>query len=227
MLKAVFFDAAGTLFHLRGSVGEHYREVALWHGLDLPATAFDAAFTLAWKTSPPRLQTPAVARPDDDRGWWRDLVWRVLDQLVPASAFEAPRELFFADVYEHFRDPAIWALYPEVPAVLETLARSHRLAVVSNFDGRLRAILQGLGLLGFFETLVISSELGADKPHPAIFREALRRLNLQPSEALHAGDDPRLDWAAAEAVQIASFPLERPRNALTDLLALDELGGEA
>ena len=29
MLKAIFFDAAGTLIHLPRSVGEHYREIAL------------------------------------------------------------------------------------------------------------------------------------------------------------------------------------------------------
>jgi putative hydrolase of the HAD superfamily len=217
MLKTIFFDAAGTLFHPRGSVGAQYREVALRHGLDFPASVFDDAFSAAWRSRPPRLQTSS-ARPDDDRDWWRALVFGILDRLAAPGDFLTRRELFFAELYEHFRNPAAWGVYPEVPAVLELLAQTWRLAVVSNFDGRLRDILRGCELLGHFEQIVISSEVGADKPNPAVFREALKRLGVEPEEALHVGDDPQLDWAAAKTVGIASFHLERPRNSLIDMV---------
>src|SRR3954470_23395028 len=71
--EIVFFDAAGTLIHLPRGVAFHYREVALRHGLDLPEDSLKKAFGVAWKTAPPREATRRP-RPEDDAGWWRDLV---------------------------------------------------------------------------------------------------------------------------------------------------------
>ena len=69
-------------------------------------------------------------------------------------------------------------------------------------------------------TAFISSEIGADKPDPEIFRRALKFMNLAAGEVLHVGDDPERDWAAAEAAGLSVFRLERPGNSLGDMLAL-------
>jgi putative hydrolase of the HAD superfamily len=92
------------------------------------------------------------------------------------------------------------------------------LVVISNFDGRLRMILEHLGVSKFFSHVFLSSELGADKPDPEIFLRALRLSNTQPNETLHVGDDPERDWKGATQVGLAVFHLERPRNSLRDLL---------
>ena len=60
----------------------------------------------------------------------------------------------------------MWELYPEVREVLETLEPYFSLAVISNFDGRLRMILERFGIAKVFRWVFISSELGADKPDP-------------------------------------------------------------
>jgi putative hydrolase of the HAD superfamily len=44
VIKAIFFDAAGTLIHLPKSVGHHYALVGKRVGLALDATALDQAF---------------------------------------------------------------------------------------------------------------------------------------------------------------------------------------
>ena len=62
--------------------------------------------------------------------------------------------------------------------VLEQLRPRFQLAVISNFDGRLRFILQHLGISNYFGYISISSELGADKPDPEIFRRALKLMHL-------------------------------------------------
>ena len=73
MIKAVFFDAAGTLFHLPKSVGEHYAAVAREQGIELSPDALDRAFLRAWRQAPFRFAVDG-ARDDDDKRWWRELV---------------------------------------------------------------------------------------------------------------------------------------------------------
>ena len=114
----------------------------------------------------------------------------------------------------------MWQLYPEVPEVLQQLRPRFQLAVVSNFDGRLRFILQNLGISKYFSNVFISSELGADKPDPEIFRRAVKVMHLDANEVLHVGDDPERDWKAAAAAGLSVFRLDRPRNSLRDLLKL-------
>ena len=94
-----------------------------------------------------------------------------------------------------------------------------QLAMISNFDGRLRFILQHLGISKYSDQVFISSELGADKPDPEIFRRALATLHLKADEVLHVGDDPERDWKAAVAAGLLVFRLDRAHNSLRDLLA--------
>ena len=214
----LFFDAAGTLIHLPRSVGEHYREVASRFGVNPDAAALDRAFRDAWKAAPERPAT-AGPRPDDDKGWWRALVENVFAAvLTPDEQARFDLPAYFEAVYAHFAEPGVWAAYGDVPAALAELREAGcRLGVVSNFDRRLRRVLDDLGLAASFEHIVISSEVGADKPDPRIFAEALRRFDAPAARALHVGDDPHKDWGA-ERVGLRVFRLERPRHTLRDVL---------
>jgi putative hydrolase of the HAD superfamily len=217
MIKAIFFDAVGTLFHLTKSVGEHYAFVGNDVGLKLDPQALDRAFFAAWKKMPPRAAIDGP-RENDDKDWWRDLVDLVLNDVAPSLA-ALDRDNFFEIAYEHFAEAGVWEAYPEVVEVLEQLQPQFQLAVVSNFDGRLRMILEHLGISRFFKHVFVSSEIGADKPDPEIFRRALKFIGCEPNEVLHAGDDPKRDWQAASAAGLSIFQLDRPKNSLCDLLA--------
>jgi len=216
VIKAIFFDAVGTLFHLDGTVGDHYAVVGREIGLNLDAVKLDAAFHSAWKRIPPR---PAIDRPreNDDKDWWRELVELIFIDVAP-SVKDVDRDNFFEIAYEHFAEAGVWQLYPEVIDVLQALPGQLRLAVVSNFDGRLRMILEQLGISKFLSFVFVSSEIGADKPDPEIFRRALRFADFSPNDVLHVGDDPERDWNAAAAAGLQVFKLERPKNSLRDLL---------
>ena len=155
-------------------------------------------------------------RENDDKDWWREVVERVLDEVAPALN-EFDRDNFFEIAYEHFAEAGVWELYPEVLDVLEQLQPRFQLAVVSNFDGRLRMILEHLGISKFFSHVFVSSEIGADKPDPEIFRRALKFMKLEANEVLHVGDDPERDWKAASAAGLSIFKLEREKNSLRDL----------
>jgi len=218
MFRAILFDAAGTLFYLTKTVGDHYAYVGREVGLSLDAQQLERAFHSAWQQMPLR---PAIDGPreNDDKGWWRELVGLVFDQVAP-SLGELDRDNFFEIAYEHFAEAGVWQLYPEVPEVLDQLRPRFQLAVVSNFDGRLRFILQHLGISNYFTYIFISSELGADKPDPEIFQRAVKVMHLDAKEVLHVGDDPERDWKAAAAAGLSVFRLDRPRNSLRDLLKL-------
>jgi putative hydrolase of the HAD superfamily len=216
--KAIFFDAAGTLFHLPRGVGYHYALVGEEIGLRLDSRQLDRAFNSAWNAMP-RREPIDGPRENDDKDWWRGLVDLVLDETAP-SLGELDRDNFFEIAYEHFAEAGVWELYLEVLEVLEKLSPRFQLSVISNFDGRLRMILEQLGVSKFLKHVFLSSELGADKPDPEIFRRALKLIHLQPNEVLHVGDDPERDWKAANAAGLSIFQLDRKKNSLRDLLAL-------
>jgi putative hydrolase of the HAD superfamily len=217
--RAIFFDAVGTLFYLTQTVGKHYAHVGDEVGLKLNPDQLDRAFVEAWTQMPPREPIDGP-REDDDKGGWRKLVELVLEPTAPHLR-EADRDNFFEVAYEHFAEPGVWELYPEVFDVLQALHPRFQLAVISNFDGRLRFILEHLGISKFFGGRVfISSELGADKPHPEIYRRALKSIQVEPNEVMHVGDDPERDWSGAAAAGLSIFRLDRRKNSLCDLLSV-------
>ncbi len=212
-VRAVFFDAAGTLFYLPNGVGYHYSLVARRFGVDIPEKALSSAFRNAWNAMPAPL-SKRVARTDDDRGWWRELVFRVLAEAAPDARIE--REGLFDELYNYFAKPGVWALFPEVIEVLSSLRGTYCLGIVSNFDSRLRAVLQDLEIAHFFQFLCISSEVGADKPDPYIFEHALGLAGVSEREAVHIGDDPHHDGEGAARAGIRCFLVDQPRRSLVD-----------
>ena len=212
MIKAITFDAVGTLFYLTKTVGDHYAYVGSEVGLVLNPQNLERAFHTSWKKMPQRAAIDGP-RENDDKGWWRALVDLVLDQVAP-SLSELDRDNFFEIAYEHFAEAGVWELYPEVPGVLEQLQPRFQLAVISNFDGRLRLILEHLGISKFFRHVFVSSELGADKPDPEIYQRVLQFIDLKPNEVLHVGDDPERDWEAASVAGLSIFRLDRRKNSL-------------
>jgi len=215
-IKTIFFDAAGTLIYLPKSAGQHYAFVGERIGLQLNAIALDHAFAACWRETPAR---PAIDGPreDDDKGWWRELVDRVLEKVAPGLN-DLDRDAYFEAVYAHFAEPGVWDLYPEVTKVLEALSGRFELAVISNFDGRLRMIFEHLGVSRFFSHVFLSSELGADKPDPEIYRRSLKLSGAKPEETLHVGDDPVRDWEGATVAGLFVFQLRRPQVSLHNLL---------
>lgn len=94
-------------------------------------------------------------------------------------------------------------LLPEdtVPTLQALRTGGYRLALVTNFDHPpyVHSLLGQRGLDGLFDAVIISGEVGCDKPDAAIFRLALARLGLAPQEALFVGDSLDADIAGAYA----------------------------
>ena len=202
-LRAVTFDAAGTLFGIAEPVGETYARVAARHGIRVPASKADAGFRRAFSTAPP-LAFPGASPTrlaTHERAWWYTIVRRALGTPASGPAFDA----CFDELYEYFATAAAWRVFPDVPGALAAL-RAHglRLAVVSNFDARLDGLLEGLGIRRLLDAVVCSSHAGSAKPDPAIFGAALAALDVPASVTLHAGDDLVADVLGARTAGLSA-----------------------
>lgn len=207
-IKAVTFDARGTLIKVRFPVGETYAAVARRHGADLSIEAVDAAFHEVFPTMPP-LAFPPMSEVELHRReheWWRTLVGRVVEAAGQVDDFDA----FFRELYGIYRGAEAWIPYREAASVL-CLLRSNRykIGVISNFDSRIEEVLVALNLSIWFDAVVFSSRSGVAKPHPGIFHRTLAELDAEPHETLHVGDSYPKDYLGARAVGMEAVLLDR------------------
>ena len=97
-------------------------------------------------------------------------------------------DAFFDDLYQRFALAESWKLYEDVLENLEILReKGFRLAMISNWDSRLPALIEQLGIHRFFEKVTVSALCGYEKPHPAIFQIALEDTGLQPAKSFTSG----------------------------------------
>ncbi|MGD2185923.1 MAG: HAD family hydrolase [Desulfobacterales bacterium] len=110
---------------------------------------------------------------------------------------------------------------PDAIPILSALKKNKMLGLVSNFDHppHVRRILSNHGLESFFDTIIISSEVGVKKPDPAIFMIALEQTGLSQDEVVYVGDTDE-DVAGAIAAGIQPIFIARAAH-LTDRAALD------
>ncbi|KAI8474047.1 MAG: HAD-like domain-containing protein [Monoraphidium minutum] len=189
-VKALLVDAAGTLLIPSEPVTDVYLRVAAKHGVKGLSEAdvldnFRRAYNMPWGGS--SLRYVADARP----------FWRRIVRIAVGSADEA----LFEEVYSYYSDAAAWRLAPGAAAALARLRGAGvKLAVCSNFDTRLRPVLAGLGVDSLFDAIVVSAEVGAEKPSPIIFEAAVAQLGVRAAECVHVGDDRRNDvWGGRDA----------------------------
>lgn len=228
-IRVVFFDAADTLFHVKGSVAEIYLRHAAEFGFAQTPESLSAikqAFGRAFRDAPPPIF--AVTEPSQikhsERLWWFDIVHNVFYRVGMFERFDD----FFERVFQVFEEPGSWQLFPETVRTLAALkTQGVELGIISNFDSRLFSVLRGLGLTDMFDTVTISSLARAAKPAPRIFQLALDKHAVDPEEALHIGDSLRDDVEGARKAGLHAILLDRKGTrqgtAIRSIRALDEL----
>ena len=228
-IKAVFFDAAGTLIKPARSVGESYAAIAAKHGKEVSSTNITERFRTCFDAAP-RLAFPGATEDTVaalERDWWKSLVAQVFEPWSPFVRFEE----YFAELFAYFASPNAWTLYPEVLETLTSLnERGLILDVISNFDSRLVRILDGLDAGEQFENIFVSSRVGYAKPDRRIFNVALSYHGLAPVQALHVGDSEINDLRGANQAGLKGILVERGKtsaapasdriNSLRSILAL-------
>jgi REG-2-like HAD superfamily hydrolase len=200
--SVVLFDAGGTLFTERLSRDEVYARELRALGVALPLDEV-ARLRADVHDELPEVFEGCVRYSE---GWFREFTRRLLARVGNAADPEAVR----CHLAQHFLHAASYVVHADAPPALDALrARGLRLAVVSNWSDRLPVLLDGLGLAPRFDAVVVSALVGASKPDPAIFGEALRRLDAPAAAALHVGDHPHNDYEGARAAGLAALLLDR------------------
>ena len=185
-ISAVTFDVGGTLIEPWPSVGHLYAEVARQWGLaGASPDSLNRAFASTWQSRKPF---------DQSRAAWQ----RLVNQTFAAAGAAQPSHACFDAIYRRFAQASAWRVFDDALPALETLqARGFRLGIVSNWDERLRPLLDELGLSKYFRASIISCEAGCVKPDPKIFMRAAAELECQPAAMVHVGDSAREDAAGA------------------------------
>jgi putative hydrolase of the HAD superfamily len=209
MIRAVLFDAAGTLIRLREPVGVTYSSVAREYGVVARAEELEHAFRVAFRRQPPMVfpgESPERIT-TLERLWWKDLVHATFDAVGSTTRFSNFDECF-DELFSYFGRAQAWHLTPGALRVLEQLrTRGLCSGVVSNFDHRLCPILSGLGVRKLLDVVVRPADAGVAKPNPGIFELALRKLGVPASEALYVGDHFDEDIAGARSVGVQAVDI--------------------
>jgi HAD superfamily hydrolase (TIGR01509 family) len=202
-INAVLFDYSGTLFRLEEDdswfegMAVDEREVdghvqtELMRRLTAP-TGFYGGMTL-------RSDVAAVAAPKAYHAWInRDLA----PHLHREAYLHVLRQSGLPDrhaesLYGRVIDPLSWTPYPDTADVLNSLhQRGIKTAVVSNIAFDVRPAFHAIGTGYHVDEFVLSFEVGAIKPDPAIFETALSRLGVEAEHAVMVGDSDEADGGA-------------------------------
>lgn len=188
--RALLVDAVGTLVVPAQPTAQVYKSIGEKYGVkyseDEILMRYRRAYEKPWGGS--RLRYV-----DDGRPFWQHIV---------TSSTGCSDAQYFEELYQYFMTEKAWKFVdPDAENVFKALRKAGvKTAVVSNFDTRLRPLLQVLKCDHWFDAVAVSAEVAAEKPNPIIFLKACELLGVKPEEAVHVGDDRRNDiWGARDA----------------------------
>jgi len=200
--QVVLLDAGGTLFTERETRDAIYTRALVGRGLSVTLERVAHLRERLHAGMPATVDGQARYT---DR-WFREFMRRLLAELGAELDPEALR----SELAAHFSRPESFVVHADASVALERLLeRGVRLGVISNWSDRLPAILDGLGVSPYFETVIVSAVVGHTKPDRGIFDLALARFGVRPGQALHVGDDPRNDLAGARRAGLAALLIDR------------------
>lgn len=132
------------------------------------------------------------------------------------------------EVFQQARHQVV--LFHDVLPVLEKLHEQYILCALTNGT----ADVQRLGLGHLFDLALSAKDVGAAKPHPALFLAACEFVHAPPSQLMHVGDDLEKDVYGALAVGMHAVWINRhpqhilnilPGRVITSLLELEKVLG--
>ncbi|MEM9159896.1 MAG: HAD-IA family hydrolase [Verrucomicrobiota bacterium] len=192
-IRAVSFDAADTLLHVQPSVGEVYQEIFAEYEIVFESDELQTGFRTAFKNvSKNRAILNGEKREID---FWRRIVAKTVENKgIRPTKFDQ----IFEALWSEFAKGSRWRIAEGGSETLCALReRGYQIALTTNWDKRVRSVLEDHQLATLFDALIISSEIGYDKPAPEVFRHAARTLDVELPQLLHIGDSFEADYQGA------------------------------
>lgn len=214
MGRVIFWDFDGTLGY-RGRGGARFGfstclvEVLEAHtpGHGIDRRAFHPFLQAGFPWHAPDMSHVDLCEPD---AWWAALNPVFAKALEGVGIDAEVAATLCENVRARYADPDEWELYDDVLPVLTQLAdQGWRHVIVSNHVPELPAISSGLGLDDLVERVHTSAITGYEKPHPEMFRIAMRDAG-EPAEAWMVGDNPIADHDGAERCGINGILVRYP-----------------
>ena len=178
------FDLDGTLLNRDASVKQfiklQYYRLHEWLG-HIPKELYISRFTEL----------------DAKGNVWKDKVYQ---QLVQEFNINITWQQLLQDYIDEFQNSCI--PFANLFNMLESVkSRSCRLGIITNGRGLFQMKnMKALGIVTYFDTILVSEWEGIKKPNPGIFRRALKQMEVSPHESLYVGDHPENDVQGAQAV---------------------------
>jgi putative hydrolase of the HAD superfamily len=186
----IWFDLGYTLLYMRRE--EAYGRVLEERGAAVPPETLERAFHVVDKLFMREYPNVFGHDPETFMPWFLGALNHRLGIRMDLCAVWAGMRKHRDSIAEY------WLPFEGVPDALEDLCRRNlRLGVISNWDPSARSLLRRHGLEKFFEHIVISSEVGMEKPAPEIFELAMRLSGVGPAECLYVGDNYYVDTVGA------------------------------
>jgi phosphoserine phosphatase len=216
MLKAIFFDLDDTLLvtdasyreAVAASCAEAARRCAAIHAERLQEMYLQVGRELWLSFDLPRMQESAV---EIRRKIWAEALRRVGVEDEPLADF--------LGLHHAEERRAGYRLFPGALEVLKQLHGRCHLGIITNGLTEIqKEKIDRLGIEPYFDTLLISQEVGIAKPDAGIFQLALERVPCEPWEAVMVGDSLARDIAGARGAGMHSLwvRLGRPRELWPD-----------
>jgi putative hydrolase of the HAD superfamily len=140
-----------------------------------------------------------------DHSFW----WTFYSQLLSEIGLNdnAVRDQLVASI----RNSGNWdRVRPGTARQLRDIGKRYPIAVISNADGKIEDVLRRCGLADCFRTITDSGLVGYEKPHPEIFRQALKSMNAAPEQSLYVGDVYSVDYVGATGAGMQAVLMDIP-----------------
>jgi len=201
-IRLVTFDLDDTLWDVGAVVRRADQQMMAWlagHYPQLVAQYDQAAFFALRREV--HADNPAIRH---DLGALRRLTLELALQRSGHDAATATQGA--ADAFAvFFRWRNTVEFFPDVRPVLDALGQRYTLYALSNGG----ADIAELGLAPPFSLHLSAASVGAAKPDPAMYRQALQHAGVAPAEAVHIGDHPQEDIAAAQSLGMRTIWVNR------------------
>jgi HAD superfamily hydrolase (TIGR01509 family) len=227
VLQAVLFDLDGTLRVNRPSFVQAFYDCAVRLGVEdgCEKRRHAARWTHYYWAESPEIKQDQRDYGDQSESFWLNYARRSLlaFDCTPEYASQlAPR---VNDYMRNEHHPDNW-VPPDVPETLQALKEGgYLLGLLSNRLRPCQEFLAGIGLLDYFDLVLVAGEVGAGKPDPLIFTQALQRLGCRAAWALYIGDNYFADVVGAQHAGILPVLLD-PEEIFpdADCPVIDEIG---